>query len=36
MSGPAAILDVDGTDVDSNYQHTLAWQRRRLSDTALG
>jgi HAD superfamily hydrolase (TIGR01549 family) len=27
MSGPAAILDVDGTLVDSNYQHTLAWYR---------
>jgi beta-phosphoglucomutase-like phosphatase (HAD superfamily) len=25
MSGPAAILDVDGTLVDSNYQHTIAW-----------
>jgi phosphoglycolate phosphatase-like HAD superfamily hydrolase len=23
----AAILDVDGTLVDSNYQHVLAWQR---------
>jgi phosphoglycolate phosphatase-like HAD superfamily hydrolase len=23
----AAILDVDGTLVDTNYQHTLAWQR---------
>lgn len=23
----AAILDVDGTLVDSNYQHTLAWYR---------
>jgi HAD superfamily hydrolase (TIGR01549 family) len=27
MSGPAAILDVDGTLVDSNYQHALAWYR---------
>ncbi|HEX7298486.1 MAG TPA: HAD family hydrolase [Solirubrobacteraceae bacterium] len=27
MSGPAAILDVDGTLVDSNYQHTIAWYR---------
>ena len=27
MSGPAAILDNDGTLVDSNYQHTLAWYR---------
>ncbi len=24
---PAAILDVDGTLVDSNYQHVLAWYR---------
>jgi HAD superfamily hydrolase (TIGR01549 family) len=23
----AAILDIDGTLVDSNYQHALAWQR---------
>jgi HAD superfamily hydrolase (TIGR01549 family) len=27
MSRPAAILDIDGTLVDSNYQHTLAWYR---------
>ena len=27
MSAPAAILDVDGTLVDSNYHHTLAWFR---------
>ena len=27
MSAPAAILDVDGTLVDSNYQHALAWYR---------
>ncbi len=27
MSGSAAILDIDGTLVDSNYQHTLAWYR---------
>jgi HAD superfamily hydrolase (TIGR01509 family) len=27
MSEPAAILDVDGTLVDSNYQHTIAWYR---------
>jgi HAD superfamily hydrolase (TIGR01549 family) len=27
MSGPAAIRDIDGTLVDSNYQHTLAWYR---------
>ena len=25
--GAAAILDVDGTLVDSNYQHALAWYR---------
>ena len=24
---PAAILDIDGTLVDSNYQHTIAWYR---------
>ena len=24
---PAAILDVDGTLVDTNYQHALAWHR---------
>ena len=24
---PAAILDVDGTLVDSNYQHAIAWYR---------
>jgi HAD superfamily hydrolase (TIGR01509 family) len=24
---PAAILDIDGTLVDSNYQHVIAWQR---------
>ena len=27
MSAPAAILDIDGTLVDSNYHHTLAWYR---------
>lgn len=27
MTPPAAILDVDGTLVDSNYQHALAWFR---------
>ncbi|MDQ3722428.1 MAG: HAD family hydrolase [Actinomycetota bacterium] len=27
MSAPTAILDVDGTLVDSNYQHALAWFR---------
>jgi len=25
MAPPAAILDVDGTLVDNNYQHALAW-----------
>jgi len=23
----AALLDVDGTLIDSNYQHALAWYR---------
>ena len=27
MSKPAAILDIDGTLVDTNYQHTVAWYR---------
>jgi HAD superfamily hydrolase (TIGR01509 family) len=27
MSLPAALLDIDGTLVDSNYQHALAWYR---------
>jgi len=27
MTRPAAILDIDGTLVDSNYQHALAWYR---------
>jgi HAD superfamily hydrolase (TIGR01549 family) len=27
VSGPAAILDIDGTLVDSNYHHTVAWFR---------
>jgi HAD superfamily hydrolase (TIGR01509 family) len=33
--GPAAILDVDGTLVDTNYQHALAWYRafRRHGET---
>lgn len=32
MAPPAAILDVDGTLVDNNYQHALAWHHalRRL------
>ena len=25
MANPAAILDVDGTLVDTNYQHAIAW-----------
>ncbi|MEA2232574.1 MAG: hypothetical protein QOD83_2390 [Solirubrobacteraceae bacterium] len=25
--GPAAILDIDGTLIDSNYQHAIAWYR---------
>jgi HAD superfamily hydrolase (TIGR01549 family) len=27
MTKPAAILDIDGTLVDTNYQHALAWYR---------
>jgi len=27
MSAPAAILDIDGTLVDSNYHHAIAWFR---------
>lgn len=27
MNPTAVILDIDGTLVDSNYQHTIAWQR---------
>jgi HAD superfamily hydrolase (TIGR01549 family) len=27
VSAPAAILDIDGTLVDSNYQHAIAWYR---------
>jgi HAD superfamily hydrolase (TIGR01549 family) len=27
VSKPAAILDIDGTLVDTNYQHTVAWYR---------
>ena len=27
MPPPAALLDVDGTLVDTNYHHTLAWYR---------
>jgi HAD superfamily hydrolase (TIGR01509 family) len=34
-SKPIAVLDVDGTLVDSNYQHALAWYRalRSLGET---
>jgi HAD superfamily hydrolase (TIGR01509 family) len=33
---PAAILDVDGTLVDTNYHHTLAWYRAfRQNDVVL-
>jgi HAD superfamily hydrolase (TIGR01549 family) len=27
MPSPAALLDVDGTLVDTNYHHTIAWYR---------
>ena len=27
MSPPAALLDVDGTLVDTNYHHAIAWYR---------
>jgi HAD superfamily hydrolase (TIGR01509 family) len=27
VSPPTAILDIDGTLVDTNYQHTIAWYR---------
>jgi HAD superfamily hydrolase (TIGR01549 family) len=27
MTAPAVVLDVDGTLVDSNYQHALTWHR---------
>jgi HAD superfamily hydrolase (TIGR01509 family) len=33
---PAAILDVDGTLVDTNYQHSIAWYRAfRQNDVVL-
>ena len=36
MSKPAAILDIDGTLVDTNYQHAVAWYRAFLqSGTVL-
>ena len=35
---PAAILDIDGTLVDTNYQHALAWFRalREIEDRLAG
>jgi HAD superfamily hydrolase (TIGR01549 family) len=27
VTGPAAILDIDGTLVDTNYHHAIAWYR---------
>jgi HAD superfamily hydrolase (TIGR01549 family) len=36
VSGPAAILDIDGTLVDTNYHHAIAWYRAFLqSDVVL-
>ena len=36
MSPPAAILDIDGTLVDTNYHHAVAWYRAFLqSDVVL-
>ena len=36
MTPPAAILDIDGTLVDTNYQHALAWfEAFRQSDVFL-
>ena len=36
MSGAAAILDIDGTLVDTNYHHAIAWYRAFLeSDVVL-
>ena len=36
MTKPAAILDIDGTLVDTNYQHALAWyQAFRQHDVRL-
>ena len=31
MSRPAAILDIDGTLVDTNYHHAIAWYRAFLA-----
>jgi beta-phosphoglucomutase-like phosphatase (HAD superfamily) len=32
---PSAVLDIDGTLIDSNYQHALAWYRvlRQVGET---
>ena len=36
MTAPAAILDIDGTLVDTNYQHAIAWyQAFRQHDVRL-
>jgi HAD superfamily hydrolase (TIGR01549 family) len=36
VTPPAAILDIDGTLVDTNYQHTIAWYRAfRQNDVIL-
>jgi HAD superfamily hydrolase (TIGR01509 family) len=36
VSGPAAILDIDGTLVDTNYHHAIAWYRAvRAHDVTL-
>ncbi len=32
----AAVLDVDATLVDTNYQHALCWYREALDETPLG
>ncbi|HWM09510.1 MAG TPA: HAD family hydrolase [Solirubrobacteraceae bacterium] len=34
MSRPAAILDIDGTLVDTNYHHAIAWYRAFLQSGA--
>ena len=33
MTKPAAILDIDGTLVDSNYFHAIAWYRAMRATT---
>ena len=35
MSKPAAILDIDGTLVDTNYHHALAWYRAFLQSNEV-